>query len=81
MPLSVDEIYPLTLSYTPSVVPVTVTLKVQLPPVASDPPVNAIVLVAAVEVNVPAVHTGEVDESAMDSPAGNTSEKEMPVNA
>ena len=43
---------PLTLLYCPSVVPVTVTSMVQLLPAASDPPVNAIVLVAAVVVKL-----------------------------
>ena len=48
-------------------------MNVQLPPAASDPPVNAIVLVAAVVVNVPP--HGDVDESAMDRPAGKTSSR------
>jgi len=79
VPVSVDEIYPLTFSYCPSDVPVTVTSKEQLPPAASDAPVNAIVLVAAVVVNVPVVHC--VDrESATDRPTGKTSVKAIPVN-
>lgn len=52
MPLWVDEINPLILSYTPSDVPVTVTLKLQLAPAASTPPVKAIVRVAAVVVKL-----------------------------
>lgn len=79
VPLWVDETYPLTLSYTPAVVPVTVTLKVQLPPAVSDPPVSAIVLVPAVVVSVPP-HCG-VEFVAISRPAGKTSVKATPVNA
>jgi hypothetical protein len=52
VPLSVALIFPLTFWYWPAIAPVTVTLKVQLPLAASDPPVNAIVLVAAVVVRL-----------------------------
>ncbi len=74
-----DETYPVTLSYCPSTVPVTFTLKVQLPPAARVPPVKAMVRVAAVVVNVPP-HC-EVDESAIDKPAGKTSVKARPLKA
>ena len=57
----------------------TVTLKVQLPPAASEPPVRAIVLMAAVLVTVPP-HCEE-EESAIDSPAGKTSVNATPVSA
>src|SRR5512139_1951610 len=70
---------PVTLLYSPRVVPVTVTLKLQLAPAASDPPVSAMVRVAAVVIKVPP-HCAE-DESATDKPAGNTSVNAMPVNA
>jgi hypothetical protein len=60
-------------------VPVTVTLKVQLPPAESVPPVKAMVRVEAVVVNVPP-HC-DVDESAIESPDGSTSLKATPVNA
>ena len=79
VPLSVEETYPVTLSYWPSVAPVTVTLKVQEPPAANDPPVNAIVRVAAVVVNVPP--HWDVDEFAIDKPDGKTSLNVTPVNA
>ena len=79
MPLSFEEIKSLTFVYCPSVVPVTVTSKVQLPSAASDPPDNAIVLVAALVVSVPPHWVVEL--SAIDRPAGNTSVKAMPVNA
>ena len=69
----------MTFSYCPSVVPVTVTLNVQEPPAASDPPVNAIVRVAAVVVNVPP-HS-EVEEFAIDKPDGRTSVKATLLNA
>jgi hypothetical protein len=69
-----------TLLYCPALVPVTVTLKVQLPPAESEPPIRAMVLVDAVVVNVPEVHC-VVDESAMESPAGKTSLKATPVKA
>lgn len=54
-------------------------MKVQEPPAASDPPVKAIVLVAAVVDNVPP-HCA-VDELAIDKPDGKTSTKAKPVNA
>lgn len=59
--------------------PVTAILKVQEPPAASDPPVNAIVRVAAVVVNVPP--HWDVDEVAMDRPDGRTSVNATLVNA
>lgn len=59
--------------------PVTVTSKLQLPPAASDPLVNSIVLVEAVVVRVPP-HCDDV-ESATDRPAGKTSEKATPVKS
>jgi len=69
--------YPLTLSYCPSVVPVTAIFMKQLVPAVSAPPVRAIVLVAVVVVKVPP-HTDET-ESEMDRPEGRTSVKAMPV--
>jgi len=50
----------------------------QLVLAASEPPVNEIVLVAAVVVNVPP-HTGETTKSEMDRPSGRMSVKTMPV--
>ena len=81
VPLSVDEIYPVTLSYTPSVVPVTFTLKVQLPPAESEPPVNAIVLVAAVVTRLFVPPHCEDVASAIDRPVGTVSVIVTPVNA
>ena len=54
-------------------------MKVHDPPAASEPPVNAIVRVAAVVVRVPP-HWA-VDEFAMDRPAGKTSVNATLVNA
>src|SRR5262249_49575723 len=53
--------------------------KLQLPPDARLPPLNAIVRVAAVVVSVPP-HC-EVDESVTDKPDGRTSLKATPVRA
>ena len=80
VPLSVDETKPVTLLYCPSVVPITLTLKVQLPPAASDPPVNAMVLVDAVVVNVPPLHWGEL-LSTIESPIGKISVNAIPLKA
>lgn len=76
VPLSVDEINPETLSYCPSVVPVTETSKVQEAPAVRDPPVRAIVREAAVVVSVPP-HCA-ADESVMERSSGSTSVKLMP---
>ncbi len=80
VPVCVEERKPVTLLYEPSVVPVTVTPNVQLPPAESDPPVKAIVLVAAVVVNVPVVHC-VLEESVMVKPEGRTSVKATPLKA
>ena len=71
-----EEIYPLTLSYCPDVVPVTVTLKVQLPPAASDPPVNVSKLPPLMTRLPPQV---EVVPFGAVSPAGRTSVNAIPV--
>ena len=51
-PLSVELIAPVVLFHTPAVIPVTVTLKLQVPAPASVPPLKLIVL-GAVVVSVP----------------------------
>src|SRR5687768_6820761 len=71
---------PVTLSWVPAVVPVTVTVNVQVPPAAMIPPVRVIARVAALVVSVPAVHCEDV-ESRIDRPAGRTSENVTPVSA
>ena len=83
VPLSVEETNPVTLSYCPSVVPVTVTSKVQEPPAASVPPLSEMVSLAGevlfVTVSVPP-HCVAV-ELTTSSPRGNVSVKATPVNA
>ena len=78
-----EETYPVTLSYCPSVVPVTVTSKVQEPPAARVPPLSEIVSFVGeallATVNVPP-HCAEV-ELATSSPRGKVSVKATPVNA
>ena len=73
----------MTLSYCPSVVPVTVTSKVQEPPAASVPPLSEIVSFVGdpllVTVKVPP-HCAEV-ELTTSSPRGNVSVKATAVNA
>jgi hypothetical protein len=75
----VDVIYPVTLSYCPSVVPVIGTLKVQVPPAASDPPEKDMVMGDVVESEPPQVVVGPL--LATDRPAGKTSVKATPVKA
>jgi hypothetical protein len=71
--------FPVKLSCAPAVIPVTVTLKVQVPLAAIVAPLNEITRVAAVVVSVPP-HCAE-DESTIDKPAGRVSENAAPVNA
>lgn len=80
-PLCVEVIFPLMFWYCPAVVPVTVTLILQVPPAANVPPVNAIVLVAAVVVKLFVPPQAETVESATDKPAGNTSVNATPLKA
>src|SRR5437660_217587 len=68
VPPLLDDTFPVVLLYAPAVVPVTVTLNVQGTPGATEAPLNKIVRVAAVVVNVP-LH-GVVAESAMLNPTG-----------
>jgi len=66
---------------SPAVVPVTVTLKEQLAPATSEPPLNETVSCAGsllVTVNVPP-HC-ELDELTTSKPAGRVSVKLIPVN-
>lgn len=78
-----EDTYPVTLSYCPSVVPVTVTSKVQEPAAASVPPLRVIVSRVGetlfVTVNVPP-HCVEV-ELTTSSPRGKVSVKATPVKA
>lgn len=75
-PLSLELTAPVVLFFTPAVVPVTVTLKVQVPLAAMDAPVRVIVL-GLVVVSVPP-HTVVV-ELAIVRPAGSVSVKPTPV--
>ena len=81
VPPFVDVTFPVVLVFKPTVVPVTVTLNVQLPFAAIVPPVRAIVPVALVVVRlfVPP-HASNVP-SATVKPAGSTSVTATPVNA
>ena len=79
VPLSVAAIFPLMFWYAPAVAPVTVTLKLQLPPAPSAPPVNAMVLVAAVVTRLFVPPHFEEVESPMDRPAGKTSVNATPL--
>jgi hypothetical protein len=72
--------FPLTFSYWPAAAPFTVMLKLQLPPPASDPPVNAMVLVEAVVTRLFVPPHFEDVESAMVSPEGKTSENATLLN-
>ena len=78
-----EEIYPVTLSYCPSVVPVTVTSNVQEPPADSVPPLSEMVSFVGdtlfVTVNVPP-HCVEV-ELTTSNPRGNVSVNATPVRA
>jgi len=81
VPPFVEVTLPVKLFFTPSPLPVTVTLKVQLPFAAIVPPVKAIVPVTAVVVKlfVPP-HTLAVP-STTDKPRGKTSVNATPVKA
>ena len=79
MPLSVAAIFPLIFWYSPAAAPVTVTSKLQLPSAASAPPVNAMVLVAAVVTRLFVPPHFEEVESATDRPAGKTSVNATPL--
>jgi len=76
-PLSFELIAPVVLFHTPVVDPVTVTLKLQLPPPVSVPPLKLIVL-GAVVVSVPP-HAAVGPEVATVTPAGSVSVKLIPV--
>jgi hypothetical protein len=78
VPPSVEVIAPVVLFFTPAVVPVTVTLKVQLPLAATLPALSAIVL-GFVVVNVPP-HCA-LEDVATVRPAGNVSLKATPLSA
>jgi hypothetical protein len=77
VPPLADVTLPVTLFFTPAVAPVTVTLKVQVPPGAIDAPLSEIVRVAATVVTVPL--QAEKLASTMLSPVGRTSVKATPV--
>ena len=79
VPPLVEVTLPVVLIFSPVLLPVTVTLKLQLPPAAIDPPLKAITPVAAVVVRVPP--HWDVDESATVSPAGRVSVNATPVRA
>lgn len=78
VPPSVDETNPLTLSYTPDAVVVTLTLIVQEAFTASEPPLNEIVCGAVVD-RVPP----HCDEDAVETvrPLGKLSVKPIPLKA
>lgn len=63
----------------PAVAPVTVTLKLQLPPAPSAPPVNAMVPVEAVVTRLFVPPQLEDVEFPMDRPDGKTSENATPL--
>jgi hypothetical protein len=77
VPLSFELIAPVVLFHTPVVEPVTVKLNEQLPPPASAPPLNVIVL-GAVVVSVPP-HVAVGPEVATVIPAGKVSVNAIPV--
>jgi len=78
VPPFVEVTAPVVLFFTPAVEPVTVTLNVQLPLAAIEPPLNAIVS-GAVVVNVPPHWV--VEEAATVKPAGRVSVTATPVKA
>jgi hypothetical protein len=78
VPPLLDDTFPVVFVYTPAVVPVTVTLKVQGTPGATEAPLNEMVRVAALVVSVP-LQVGEV-ESATSNPAGKVSLKPTPLS-
>ena len=77
-PVSVAEMKPLTLRCGPEVVTVTVTGITQFAPPANDPPVNEIVLGEVVDSEPLQVAVGP--EVATVTPAGNVSEKAIPLS-
>ena len=79
VPLSLEERKPVTFSYEPSVLPVTLTLNEQLAPAAREAPVSEMVRVAVVVTRVPVpLHTEGVVALETDNPAGSTSLKAIP---
>lgn len=81
VPPFVEVTLPVTLFFNPVVAPVTVTLKVQFPFAAIVPPVNAIVLEAAVVVKLFVPPQALKVPSAMVKPSGKTSVTATPVKA
>jgi hypothetical protein len=79
VPPFADDTFPLVLFLTPAVVPVTVTLNVQLPLAAIAPPASAIML-GAVVVTVPPPQPA-ADPLGTVSPAGSVSVTATPVKA
>ena len=79
LPPLVEVMLPVVFFRNQAVVPVTVTLNVQLPPAAIDPPLSEITPVAAVVVKVPPHWV--VDVLATVNPAGSVSVKATPVSA
>jgi len=78
VPPLADVTLPVKLFFTPAVAPLTVTLKVHVPPGAIDAPLSEIVRVAATVVTVP-LQAAKL-ASTMLSPAGRTSVKATPVS-
>jgi hypothetical protein len=76
-PDSLELMLPVVLLLTPAVVPVTVTLNIQLPPPAMDPPLKLIRFPPLV-VTVPPPHAGD-EPLATVNPAGRVSVKLTPV--
>ena len=74
-----EERKPVTFSYEPSVLPVTLTLNEQLAPAAREAPVSEMVRVAVVVTRVPVpLHTEGVVALETDNPAGSTSLNAIP---
>ena len=71
----------MTLFHVPWSTPVTVTLKVQLPPAAKEPPVIAIVRLEAVRVRLFVPPQTDCVPSVMLNPRGMTSLKAIPLRA
>ena len=76
LPPSVDVTAVVVLFFVPEVVPVTVTLNVQLPFAASDPPEKVIVLGEVVDFEPPQVAVGALVATV--TPAGKVSVNPMP---
>jgi hypothetical protein len=79
VPPLVDVTLPVVLVKVPSEAPVTVTLKVQVPPPAIDAPLSEIVRVAAVVVTVP-LQAAKLPFATL-KPTGSTSVNATPVSA